>query len=160
GHFTEVKKYVEAAKVYQEAADDADLSDNRPNFLFLATQALELSGDTKAALQTIATALEIMPDNPLLRYQEGWVYYHAHQFDEAIAKMEKVIADFTDPQFRQIIRRAQYSISNMHVLKGDIRKGEEILEAIYKENPEDTSVNNDLGYLYADQGKNLDQAEK
>jgi tetratricopeptide (TPR) repeat protein len=159
GHFTEVKKYVEAAKVYQEAADDPDLSDNRPNFLFLATQALELSGDTKGALQTIGAALEIMPDNPLLRYQEGWVYYHAHRFDEAIAKMEKIIADFTDPQVRQIVRRAQYSLSNIHVLKGDIQKGEEILEAIYKENPDDTSVNNDLGYLYADQGKNLDQAE-
>jgi tetratricopeptide (TPR) repeat protein len=159
GHFIEVKKYAEAAKVYQEAADDPDLSDKRPNFLFLATQALELSGDTKAALEAIAAAQELMPNNPLLRYQEAWVYYHAHQFDEAIERMEKLIADFPDPQLRQIVRRAQYSLSNAYVLKGEIRKGEEILEAIYQETPEDTSVNNDLGYLYADQGKNLEQAE-
>ncbi|MGE5194162.1 MAG: tetratricopeptide repeat protein, partial [Deltaproteobacteria bacterium] len=158
-HFSEVRKFAEAAKVYQEAADDPDLSDNRPNFLFMTTQALELSGDTKAALEAIAKAQEIMPNNPLLRYQEGWVYYHARQFDEAVSRMEKLIADFPEPQVRKIIRRAQYSLSNMHVLKGDIRKGEEILEEIYKEDPEDTSVNNDLGYLYADQGKNLDQAE-
>jgi tetratricopeptide (TPR) repeat protein len=159
GHFSEVRKFTEAAKVYLEAADDADLSDNRPNFLFMATQALELAGDTKAALETIAKAQEIMPNNPLLRYQEGWVYYHAHRFDEAIPLMEKIIADFPEPQVRKIVRRAQYSLSNIHVLKGDIRKGEEILEEIYKEDPDDTSVNNDLGYLYADQGKNLEQAE-
>lgn len=159
GHFTEVRRFAEAAKVYQEAAEDPDLTDNRANFLFLATQALELSGNTKAALEAIAAAQEIMPNNPLLRYQEGWVYYHAHQFEPAIERMEKLIADFPAPQVRPIVRRAQYSLSNIYVLQGDIRKGEEILEAIYEENPDDTSVNNDLGYLYADQGKNLEKAE-
>jgi Tfp pilus assembly protein PilF len=93
-----------------------------------------------------------------LRYQEAWVYYHSRQFDLAIEKMEKVIAEFPQPQARQIVRRAQYSLSNIYVLKGEIRRGEEILEAIYREDPNDTSVNNDLGYLYADQGKNLEQA--
>jgi Tfp pilus assembly protein PilF len=46
------------------------------------------------------------------------------------------------------------------VQKGEIRKGEEILEVILQETPEDPSVNNDLGYLYADQGKNLEQAKE
>jgi tetratricopeptide (TPR) repeat protein len=158
--FVEVRKFAEAAKVYQEAADDPDLDDNRANFLFMATQALELSGNTKAALEAIAAAQEIMPNNPLLRYQEGWVYYHSHQFEPAIERMEKLIADFPVPQARQIVRRAQYSLSNIYVLQGEMRKGEEILEAIYAEDPDDTSVNNDLGYLYADQGKNLEQAER
>ncbi len=159
GYFIEIKKFAEAAKIYLEASEDPDLDDNRANFLFMATQALEFSGNTKGALEAIAAAQEIMPNNPLLRYQEGWVYYHAHQFEPAIERMEKLIADFPAPQARQIIRRAQYSLSNIYVLQGDIRKGEEILETIYAEDPDDTSVNNDLGYLYADQGKNLDQAE-
>lgn len=160
--FVEVRKYAEAAKVYMEAADDPDLSDNRANFLFLATNALQRSGNTKAALEAIAAAQELMPDNPLLRSQEAWVYSDSHQFDAAIERLEKLIADFPNPnqQLRPIIRRAQYMLSNTFVTKGDIRKGEEILEAIFKENPEDISVNNDLGYLYADQGKNLEQAER
>ncbi len=158
-HFVDVKKYAEAAKVYEEAADDADLSDNRPNFLYMASWALELAGDTKLALETIATAQDLMPNNPLLRFQEGWIYYHAHKFDEAIERMEKLIADFPQPQFRRIIRSAQSSLSNIYVMKGEIRKGEEFLEAVYRDDPEDVSVNNDLGYLYADQGKNLEQAE-
>ena len=44
--------------------------------------------------------------------------------------------------------------------EGEISRGEKILEAILTERPDDPSVNNDLGYLYADQGKQLKQAEK
>lgn len=158
-HFVEVHKYAEAAKVFQEAADDADLAENRANFLFLLSQPLELMGDTKAALEAIAAAQEAIPNNPLLMYQEAWIYYHSRQFDEAIERMEKVIAEFPQPQLRPIIRRAQYSLSNIYVLKGDVPKGVSILEDIYAEDPDDTSVNNDLGYLYADQGMKLEQAE-
>ena len=142
-HLVEVKKYAQAAKVYEEAADDADLSDNRPNFLFLAARALALAGDTKRALEAITAAQDLIPNNPLLRFQEGWIYYHAHKFDEAIDRMEKVIADFPQPQFRRIIRSAQSTLSNIYVLKGEISKGEEILEGVYRDDPEDTP-NNDL----------------
>ncbi|HEY2249585.1 MAG TPA: tetratricopeptide repeat protein, partial [Planctomycetaceae bacterium] len=160
--FIEVKKYAEAAKIYEQAADDADLSDNRPSFLFMAARALALAGDTKRALEAIAAAQDLIPNNPMLRFQEGWIYYHAHKFDEAIERMEKLISDFPRPQpeqVRRIIRSAQSSLSNIYVLKGEINKGEEILEGVYRDDPEDITVNNDLGYLYADQGKNLEQAE-
>jgi len=158
-HLVEVKKYAEGAKVYEEAADDADLSDNRPNFLYMASWALELAGNTKRALETIVAAQDLMPNNPLLRFQEARIYYHAHKFDEAIERMEKLIADFPQPQVRRLVRAAQSTLSNIYVTKGDIRKGEEILETVYRDDPDDVSVNNDLGYLYADQGKNLEQAE-
>jgi tetratricopeptide (TPR) repeat protein len=160
-HFIEARRFEDAARIYKLAAEDGDLAEieTRANFLFLGTQALELAGDTKGALAAIAAAQELMPNNPVLRFQEGWVYYHSHRFDEAISRMEKLIEDFPQRQARGITRKAQYSLSNMYVLKGDIRKGEEILETIYREDPDDVSVNNDLGYLYADQGKNLEQAE-
>ncbi|MGQ0635481.1 MAG: tetratricopeptide repeat protein [Planctomycetaceae bacterium] len=160
GHYHDVRRYADAAKVYQEAIDDPALAETRPNFQFLLTQELELAGDTKRALATIAQAQEAIPNNPLLRFQEAWVYYHSHQFDEAIVRFERLLAEFNLPQFRTLMRRVQYSLSNVHVLKGEMAKGEEILERIYRENPEEISVNNDLGYLYADQGKNLEQAEE
>ena len=43
---------------------------------------------------------------------------------------------------------------------GNHKRGEEILEKFLAENPDDIGVNNDLGYLYADQGKNLEKARK
>ena len=41
-----------------------------------------------------------------------------------------------------------------------LKRGEDILENFLAENPDDIGVNNDLGYLYADQGKNLEKARK
>jgi Tfp pilus assembly protein PilF len=41
-----------------------------------------------------------------------------------------------------------------------MRKGEEILEKVLEVNPDNAQVNNDLGYLWADQGKNLERAEQ
>jgi Tfp pilus assembly protein PilF len=57
-------------------------------------------------------------------------------------------------------RLAQMGLSNAWVQSGDMEKGQKVLEDVYAEDPTDPGVNNDLGYLYADQGKNLEQAEK
>jgi tetratricopeptide (TPR) repeat protein len=157
---SEARKYAEAAKVFEEAANNPDLADARANFLFQLTHALELAGDTTKALETIAAAQQLLPNNPLLLYEEAWVYYHSNQFDTAIAKFEKIVADFANTPAKTLVRRVQFSLSNIYVMQGNIRKGEEILEVVYKEAPDDPTVNNDLGYLYADQGKNLEQAEK
>jgi len=162
--FLEIKDYPRAAKVYTEASEEPGLEDKRAEFLHQLTFALEMSGETAKALEAIAAAQQIIPDNPLLLYREAWVYYHSRRFDEAIERMEGLIAQFPParfphPQIRQIVRGAQYSLSNIYVTQGDVRRGEEILEVIYEETPDEKEVNNDLGYLYADQGKNLEQAE-
>lgn len=56
-------------------------------------------------------------------------------------------------------RVARMGLSNAYVQSGDMEKGEKVLEEVYEEDPTDKGVNNDLGYLYADQGKNLEKAE-
>ena len=42
---------------------------------------------------------------------------------------------------------------------GDYAKGEAELEILLQRNPDEAGPNNDLGYLYAEQGKNLEKAE-
>ncbi len=150
-------RYADAAKAYEDASNEKTLVERKPNFLFLLSQAREMAGDTAGALDAIHDAQRLFPESPLLQYQEGWIHYHAKKFDEAISIYEKVMAAF--PNQKEIFRRCQYSVSNIHVQRGEIRKGEEILEKILAEDPDDPAVNNDLGYLYADQGKNLEQAE-
>ncbi len=152
-------KYVEAAKVYREASDEPALAQSRPNNLFLLSQAYELSGETKLALEAVAEAQKIVPEHPLLHYQEGWIYYHSQQWDKAIKQFEHVITKFAKPEHQEIVRRCQFSLSNIYVQQGDMAKGEGILEKILGDSPDDPSVNNDLGYLWADQGKNLERAE-
>lgn len=156
--FMKAHRYADAAGVYADAVNERTLAERKPNFLFWLSQARELAGDTDGALEAIGEAQKLFADSPLLQYQEGWIYYHAKKFDEAIKVFEKVMAAF--PNQKEILRRCQFSLSNIHVQRGEMRKGEEILERILAEEPDDPAVNNDLGYLYADQGKNLEQAEK
>ena len=43
--------------------------------------------------------------------------------------------------------------------RANFAKGEAELEALLQRNPDEPGPNNDLGYLYAEQGKNLEKAE-
>ena len=58
----------------------------------------------------------------------------------------------------------RYYLSNVYSSLGDIKKAEGELLKVLEANPPPSpqllaSANNDLGYLWADEGKNLDRAE-
>ena len=149
------ERYETAAVVYDEATQNPLLQGNKAqNFLMLAT-ARELNTETDKALAAIGTAAKLVPDNYLIEYREAWIYYHAHQYQTAAEKYEAYIAKHKTSPFA---RQAQFSLSAIYVELGDLPKGEKILEDYLAENPDDPGVNNDLGYLYADQGKNLEKA--
>src|SRR6185503_18490792 len=59
---------------------------------------------------------------------------------------------------RQVLREARLVLSNIYVTKKDIPQAEEWLQQVLDEYPEDAGAMNDLGYLWADQGKNLPRA--
>jgi len=151
------KLYARAAEVFQEAAADPALEAGKPDFLLWLSRSKEMAGDTPGALAAVQEALKLN-NHPELHFHEAWIYTHSKQWDEAIKHYEALMARF--PQEKEFVRRCLFSLSNVHVLKGDLATGEKILEDYYAKEPEDPSVNNDLGYLYADQGKNLEQAEK
>ncbi len=154
----EAERYGEAAGVYTEALKLQVPLQVRAQFMLGQMQARELSGDTAGALQAVSEARQEFPQIPLFEFQEGWIYYHSRQFDEAVKRFEQLIETHSDE--KDLVRRCQFSLSAIYVIQGDIPKGEKVLEDIYAETPDDPSVNNDLGYLYADQGKKLEQAEK
>ena len=124
--------------------------------------ALEFNGQTDEALKMAKQASEL--GEGALRFESRipWVYYHAKRYPEAIEAYEALIVKFDkqhkDDGDRQLLREARLSLSNIYVLVGDIAKAEVPLEAILDEFPDDIGAKNDLGYLWADQGKNLELA--
>jgi Tfp pilus assembly protein PilF len=121
-----------------------------------------LAGKSKDSLASIHEAQKLESDEPEVQlellYWEAWIYSHSHQWDEAIHRYSDLMKRFhTNKEF---LRRCQYTLSNCYVQKGDISTGEKILEGVLAEDPQEPSVNNDLGYLYADQGKDLPRAER
>ncbi len=153
-----VDEYEKAAEVYGAVADERTLAPRRTQFLVLQAQALEMAGKTDAAIAAIETAKQDEPDHPLVRFQEAWTYYHARRYEKAVELFGKVVADFPDDP--GLIRRCRLSLSNIYVQMGDSAKGEAVLEEVLASAPDDPTVNNDLGYLYADAGKNLERAHK
>jgi Tfp pilus assembly protein PilF len=161
-YLLQMKEYIAAKKAFQDAVDHPALDGLKPHFLSRLSQAQEGNGETEAALATIADARK-RGDSSRLQFQEAWIFYHSRKWDEAIQRFEQIIDAFRqsqNPQDLEVVRRSRFSLSSVYVQRGDLRKGEEILEQILAETPDDVSVNNDLGYLWADQGKNLDRAEK
>lgn len=163
---TDADRYGEAAEVFGAALTHTSPRLQSPGiqsyFQYLQSHALEMDGQTDAALAAIREARKSQPDNIGLHFQEAWIHYHAHRFDEAIAEFEKVIETYgsqDDPDAKRTVQNCRYSLSAIYVQMGDEVKGEEILLEVYRESPDDTQVNNDLAYLWADQGRKLDEAK-
>ena len=77
--------------------------------------------------------------------------------DEAIKLFEDMLKRYADND--EVVTLVRQSLSVIYVNQGDYGKGEAQLELLLQRNPDDPGPNNDLGYLYAEQGKNLEKAE-
>ena len=58
------------------------------------------------------------------------------------------------------MRDARLALSNLAIFRDDMAQAEEWLEQVLDEFPDDVGALNDLGYLWADQGKHLERAER
>ena len=92
------------------------------------------------------------------RVRLAGIYARQDKWDGAI---EQYLLAMESPKAsEETLRLIRMGLSNAYVQSGDMIKGEKVLEGIYAEDPTDPGVNNDLGYLYADQGKELEKAEQ
>lgn len=115
--------------------------------------------EANKALEKAATLAQGNPDLGFrTRLLQGDVLVRTKDFEAGIKAYKKILedADQSDENTKQCRMR----LSNAYVQAGDMANGEKFLEEVYVEYPDDIGVNNDLGYLYADQGKKLEQAEK
>jgi tetratricopeptide (TPR) repeat protein len=171
-------------KVFKRAIDQKALPAEDPTFPFYLAGALEMAGQTEPALIAARKAAELAKKRAagpkssgkgkdvkeakeeLPRYlaRAAWVLYHAKRYDEAIQGYREVVEkyrkDYTSGEIRKTVREARLVLSNLAVLKSDLPKAEEWLEQVLDEFPDDSSALNDLGYLWADQGKHLDRAHR
>lgn len=86
------------------------------------------------------------------------MYGRMAKWAESVEQYQAILAlDGLKPEQRRV---PQMLLSNALVQNGDTEAGVRILEELYKAMPGDPGLNNDLGYLYADLGRNLEQAEK
>ena len=122
----------------------------------LASQLLGLARNDEA-VQLLRDATRLDANNPLLGFELGRILGKVGRNDEAMATYKGLMERF--PNNDQVIKFAHSSLSTLYADMGDFPRAEAELEAVFAKDPDDAGINNDLGYLYADQGKNLEKAE-
>ena len=81
----------------------------------------------------------------------------AERHEQAIAECQALLKEYNQPGDVHTIRSV---LSAIYSAAHQYDKAEEQLLLILKDDPDDATANNDLGYLWADQNKKLDEAEK
>lgn len=81
----------------------------------------------------------------------------AKQYDAALLRLQQLLDAASDDESRFELMMLSYSI---HQLAGRMAEAQQALETCYGIDPFNVGVNNDLGYLLADQGLRLDEAER
>jgi tetratricopeptide (TPR) repeat protein len=133
------------------------LEPNDPEAVRTLVNLLVQTGKTNDAVALLQGRLKQDPNNAQMGLMLGFVLTQALKHDEAITLYKNLIERFANDE--EIIKRAHSGLSIVYTNLNDFPKAEAELETIFARDPEDAGINNDLGYLYADQGKNLEKAE-
>jgi tetratricopeptide (TPR) repeat protein len=153
----------EAAKVFQRGIDGSVLPKDNPAFYFYLAGALAMSDRTEEAIAAARKAGEMKPDAARFRGREAWVLYFAKRYSEAKRSYAKLVEDFEAEEAletRAVLREARLALANLSVLENHNDQAEAWLEQVLDEFPDDANALNDLGYLWADENKNLAHAHR
>ncbi|HEV3168220.1 MAG TPA: tetratricopeptide repeat protein [Isosphaeraceae bacterium] len=151
---TQAGKTDAAVEAFREAHK---LEPNDPEVLRGVSFGLNKAGKSDEALEIARGVLKVDPSSPPFNSIVGQCLIDAGKQDEAITHFKGLLERF--PGNDDLVKLARQMLSTIYVNMEDFAKGEAELEILLTKDPDDAGVNNDLGYLWADQGKNLDKAE-
>jgi tetratricopeptide (TPR) repeat protein len=158
---TDLGEYRRRAGNYDQAVaalrEALKLDPNNLNAQFVLGWALCMAGKVDEGLDTLKPVLKTDPGNELFNSLYGSLLLQFGRNEQAIAHYKNLLEQF--PAKEEIVRLAHSGLSVAYVNLGDFAKGQAELEILFEKDPTEVGVNNDLGYLYADQGKNLEKAE-
>lgn len=154
------------ARRYKEAAENLRFALTRgpwaarPNPIAYAelARALLLAGQLEEAAVEARRTIELLPQRATGYILLSLVYTRQKKFDDAVKLLEDARQKLRDNPDEE--RRVLYQLSNVYYEQGDLAKTEAILLEIIRRWPDDPGAYNDLGYIWADHNKNLDQAEE
>lgn len=156
------ERYEDAARVFQRGIDERAVAADDPTFHYFLSAALTMSDRHDDALAAAKHAVMLNDKSIQLAARPPWILYHAKRYDESAQAYRELLTRFDDQRHSEAVRKelkaARLILSNIAVMKNDIPQAEEWLQQVLDEFPDDISAKNDLGYLWADQGKNLQQA--
>lgn len=156
------ERYEEAAQVLKRGIDERVLPAEDPTFHYFLAAALSMADKHDEALAAAKHAVLLNEKNVQVAARVPWILYHAKRYEEAAQAYRELLTRFDAEHLagdaRKELKTARLILSNIAVVKNDLAQAEEWLEQVLDEYPDDISAKNDLGYLWADQGKHLERA--
>ena len=147
--------HIEAAKTTLREAMKLDPGDSEGQLVLV--EVLRQIGLLDDAVKVMRSAIKKEPNNPDYDVALAELLASSGRSDEAIKLLEDIIKRYGDNE--KVVTLIRPRLSVIYVNRGDYANGEAQLELLLRTNPDDPGSNNDLGYLYAEQGKNLEKAE-
>jgi tetratricopeptide (TPR) repeat protein len=113
-------------------------------------------------------------DNAIKRFDGHFVFHRikarlladVEKYDDALKAYETMMDSIKDNERAskedkaEMIREVKYAISGIHVSQNKIDEGTKILRELVKEEPDNATYKNDLGFVMCDNDKNLEESEK
>lgn len=155
-------QYARAAALYRRGVEGQLAGDREDLCHYYLVRSLALAGEHDQAQRAAEAAAAAFPDALRLQTLPAWVLYHAQRYEQALPRYEALLTRYDDVHdnalVRDEMRDARSSLSSLCVHLGRLEQAEEWLEQVLDEFPGDIGALNDLGYLWADQGKQLQRA--
>jgi tetratricopeptide (TPR) repeat protein len=123
-------------------------------------QALARLGKLADGLKEADAAVEAAPDPSRLLCRETRVriLMQAERYDQAASECKELLKQSSSNP--EEVREIRHTLSIVYSAAHEYDKAEEQLRILLDADANDAMANNDLGYQWADQGKNLEEAEK
>jgi len=155
---SEANKPAEVVKFCQAWRDKAQVT-NRVLFSVKMSAALAQLGKADDAVAEADEAVNLADDRNRLRIRRFRIAIltQVERFDRATADCQAMLKEYDQPGD---VRDIRYALSNVYSTARNYAKAEEQLRLILEADPNDATANNDLGYIMADQGKNLEESEQ
>ena len=155
------RKHAAIVEVCKKGLEKAEAT-SRILFHLELSHACASLGDDDKALAAADDAVNEANDKQRLRCRLNRAQLFAQcaakeKKEKGVAECQALLKDYNQPGD---VRTIRYALSGVYSTIGDPAHAEEQLKVILDADPNDASACNDLGYLWADQNKNLVEAER
>jgi tetratricopeptide (TPR) repeat protein len=164
------KKYALCEKACQEFLELRDTDDSikrlKPIVLRRQIQCLARQDKSDEAMKLVDKLVKLNPTNWLTLELRAWVQREAGDYDAAVKTYEEVLRlvekdkELEKEEKAEETDRFRYILSGVYVDANQIDKAADQLQSLLKQDESNPTYNNDLGYIWADHDKNLEESEK
>jgi len=168
--YYETKKFAESEKLCKQflELDDESVGSQKVTIFVKMLRIMAREGKLDEANKLLDTRLKRRPDSWFLLKLKGQLQHEAGENEDAAKTYEQVLSllekdedlDKEKEAKAEQVHEVRYLLSGVYVDLNKVEKAAEQLKALLKDEPDNPTYNNDLGYIWADHDLNLAESEK